>query len=96
MRKREKIMEYARLCGASYKEPSEMRDFLASYATGRKYMPLCYRDVKSSGFQCYLLQDRSDGSCLFAFRGTEFIREPVKDTILTDARMMLFGPPPQM
>ena len=96
MRATEKIMEYARLCGASYKEPSEMREFLTSDATGRKYIQASYRDVKASGFQCYLLKDRLDGSYVFAFRGTEFVREPVKDTILTDARMMLFGPPPQM
>lgn len=96
MRDTEKIMEYARLCGASYKAPLEMGYFLVSDATGRKYSMVSYRDVKASGFQCYLLKDRSDGSYVFAFRGTEFIREPVKDTILTDARMMLFGPPPQM
>ena len=96
MRETEKIMEYARLAGASYKEPSEMRDFLASDSACKKYKLVSYRDVKTSGFQCYLLKDESDGSYVFAFRGTEFIREPVKDTIFTDARMMLFGPPPQM
>ena len=61
-----------------------------------KYAMAGWRDVKASGFQCYLLKDCSEGGYVFAFRGTEFIREPVKDTILTDARMMLFGPPPQM
>ena len=96
MRETEKIMEYARLCGASYKAPSEMENFLSSDAAGGKYGLVSYRDAKASGFQCYLLKDLSDGGYVFAFRGTEFIREPVKDTILTDARMMLFGPPPQM
>lgn len=96
MRETEKIMEYAMLSGASYKSPSEMKDFLASDTTCKKYILLSYRDAKASGFQCYLLRDTSDGCCVFVFRGTEFIREPVKDTILTDARMMLFGPPPQM
>lgn len=96
MRETEKIMEYAKLCGASYKAPPEMEDFLASDATGREYGLAGYRDVKASGLQCYLLKDRSDGCYVFVFRGTEFLREPIKDTILTDARMMLFGPPPQM
>ena len=96
MRETEKIMEYARLSGASYKAPAEMAYFLTSDPTGMKYAMAGWRDVKASGFQCYLLKDRSEGGYVFAFRGTEFIREPVKDTILTDARMMLFGPPPQM
>lgn len=96
MRETEKIMEYARLSGASYKAPAEMAYFLTSDPTGMKYAMAGWRDVKASGFQCYLLKDRSEGGYVFAFRGTEFIREPVKDTILTDAHMMLFGPPPQM
>ena len=96
MRETEKIMEYARLSGASYKAPAEMAYFLTSDPTGMKYAMAGWRDVKASGFQCYLLKDRSEGGYVFAFRGTEFIREPIKDTILTDARMMLFGPPPQM
>ena len=92
MRETEKIMEYARLSGASYKAPAEMAYFLTSDPTGMKYAMAGWRDVKASGFQCYLLEDRSEGGYVFAFRGTEFIREPVKDTILTDARMMLFRP----
>lgn len=96
MRETEKIMEYARLSGASYKDPSEMKEFLASDPTGMKYALAGYRDEEASGFQCYLLRDLSDGGYVFAFRGTEFIREPFKDTILTDARMMLIGPPRQM
>ena len=96
MRETEKIMEYARLCGASYKAPSEMEHFLASDAAGGKYGLVSYRDVKASGLQCYLLKDLSERGYVFVFRGTEFLRVPGKVTILTDARMMLFGPPPQM
>lgn len=58
---------------------SEMENFLASDAAGGKYGLASCRDVKESGLQCYLLQDLSERGCVFVFRSTEFIREPVKD-----------------
>ncbi|MCD7951726.1 MAG: hypothetical protein LUG14_02115 [Synergistaceae bacterium] len=92
-----KIMEYAKLSGASYKSEAEMRDFLSSEpCPGKKYTVIKYRDNPKSGFQGYLLKDTLDARYVFSFRGTEFIREPVKDTILTDAHMMLLGAPRQM
>ena len=51
MRETEKIMEYARLSGASYKAPAEMAYFLTSDPTGMKYAMAGWRDVKASGFQ---------------------------------------------
>lgn len=93
----EKIMEYAKLSRASYKSEAAMRNFLNDGSgLNKKYAVVKFRDHKASGFQCYLLKDTDGGGYVFAFRGTEFIREPVKDTILTDARMMLVGTPQQM
>ena len=55
MRETEKIMEYARLSGASYKAPAEMAYFLTSDPTGMKYAMAGWAGVGASRVPGYLL-----------------------------------------